>query len=310
MTLTPERATTAPPELREVADGVFAYVQPGGGWCVNNAGLVAGGDTSLLVDTVATQRRATLLRDAIMAVTGRGPDLLLNTHHHGDHVFGNAAFTPAATVVAHARTRTEMAAAGLGLRQLFPAVDWGDTPLVLPVLTFTDAITVHAGDLSVELRHLGPAHTTNDVVAWVPRHRVLFTGDIVMSGVTPYCLMGSVTGSLAALARLRDLGVETVVPGHGPVGGPELFDATERYLRWVLELARQGRAAGVDSSEVARAAELGEFAELVDAERLVGNLDRAYADLATPTDLGGPIDIASSFHRMVAFHGGPLTCHA
>ncbi|MBC8092734.1 MAG: MBL fold metallo-hydrolase, partial [Pseudonocardia sp.] len=258
----------------------------------------------------ATQRRAESLRAAVAGVTGRDPDVLVNTHHHGDHVFGNAVFTPAATVVAHERTRIEMAAAGFGLRHLFPDVGWGDLPLVLPLLTYADGITVHAGDLPVHLVHPGAAHTTNDTVAWIPDRGVLFTGDIVMSRVTPYCLMGSVTGSLAAITRLRALGATTVVPGHGPVGGPELLDSTARYLTWVLDLARDGLAAGVDVLDLARGTDLGEFAGLLDSERIVGNLHRAYADLADPADPGRPIDVGASFMAMVSYHGGPLTCHA
>lgn len=296
--------------LTEIADGVLAYVQAGGGWCVNNAGLVVGGGRSVLVDTVATKARAQRLRAAVHGVTGRDPDVLVNTHHHGDHVFGNALFSPAATVVAHERTRVEMAQAGHGLRSLFPAVEWGDLPLELPLLTFANAVTVHAGELPVHVRHLGPAHTTNDAVAWIPDRGVLFAGDVVMSGVTPYCLMGSVTGSLDVLAELRALGATAVVPGHGPVGGPELLDATERYLTRVLELARAGTAAGATALEVARATDLGEFAGWVDAERIVGNLHRAYADLAAPDAPGAPLDVGASFREMVAFHGGPPTCHA
>ncbi|MGI9002129.1 MAG: MBL fold metallo-hydrolase [Pseudonocardia sp.] len=73
--------------------------------------------------------------------------------------------------------------------------------MVLPALTFRDAVTIHAGELCLEVFHVGPAHTTNDVVVWVPERRVLFAGDIVMSGVTPFCLMGSIQGSLRAVER-------------------------------------------------------------------------------------------------------------
>ncbi len=298
--------------LQEVAAGVYAYVQPGGGWCVNNAGLVRGDATTVLVDTAATQERSARLRDAVLAVAGRPPGLLVNTHHHGDHVFGNAAFLPEATVVAHAELPAELAAAGTGLRALWPDVSWGETPLVAPHLTFRDRITLHPGGSDtgeVELLHVGPAHTTNDVVAWLPGPRVLFAGDVVMSGVAPYCLMGSVTGSLRALRRLRALDPAVVVPGHGPVGGPELIDATERYLRWVDALAADGVRAGAGALDVARSADPGEFARLGEGERLVGNLHRAYAEHAG-TPPGSPIDVASSFAEMVAFHGSLPTCHA
>jgi cyclase len=290
--------------LTPVADDVYAFIQPDGGWCVNNAGLIGG---SVLIDTAATQTRAEHLRDEVARIGG-APRILVNTHHHGDHVFGNQ-FFDAATVVAHTRQRQEMIEAGLGLTQLFPHVDWGDLRLVPPALTFDDAITLHAGDLRVEVFHVGPAHTTNDVVAWIPDRRVLFCGDVALAGATPFCLMGSISGSLRALDRLRALGATTIVPGHGPVSGPEVFDVTERYLRWLQGLAGGGAAAGMSPLDTARSASLGEFGELLDAERLVGNLHRAYAELDGGPP-GAPIPILEPFQEMTVFNGGVPTCHA
>jgi cyclase len=192
---------------------------------------------------------------------------------------------------------------------LWPDVEWGETPLVLPTLTFRGTLTLYAGDLRVELLQVGPAHTADDVLVWIPERSVLFTGDVVWSGVTPFVLMGSVTGSLQALERMRALGARTVVPGHGPVGGPELFDATEGYLRWIQRLAEEGAREGLTPLEAAERAELGEFAELVDPERLVGNLHRAYGELAGLPP-GERIDVLVSFTEMVAYHGGLPTCHA
>jgi cyclase len=294
--------------MRELADGVYAYVQPDGGWCVNNAGLITDNGSTVLIDTAATQARTDRLAEAVNRVAGP-PSVLVNTHHHGDHIFGNARFAPPATVVAHELAREEIIEAGLGLRSLWPDVDWGDTPLVLPTLTFRDSLTLHVGDLRVELIHLGPAHTTNDVVAWIPDRKVVFTGDIVMSDVTPFCLMGSVEGSLRAIERLRGLGAQTVVSGHGPVTGPDTFAINERYLRFVQDLAERGRRAGLEPLDVARDTDLGEFADLIDPERLVGNLHRAYAELAGEP-LGGPIPLLPPLQQMFAYHGGPLPCHA
>ncbi|ORT56518.1 MBL fold metallo-hydrolase [Streptomyces sp. CB03238] len=303
-------ASVAPPgTLREVAPGVHAFVQPDGGWCLNNAGLIAVEGIGVLVDTAATEARARRLREEVERVVPGGPAYVVNTHFHGDHTFGNGQFVPRAVIVAHEGTRSDTAEAGLGLRGLWPGVDWGDTPLTLPGLTFRDALTLHAGDLRVELLHVGPAHTANDVVVWVPERSVLFTGDVVWSGVTPFVLMGSVTGSLRALERLRGLGARTVVPGHGPVGGPELLDATEAYLRWVQLLAEEGLRDGLGPLAAAERAELGAFADLVDSERLVANLHRAYAELEGLSP-GARIDVLASFQEMVAFHGGLPACHA
>jgi len=295
--------------MRQLADGVFAYVQPDGGWCVSNAGVVLGEDTTVLVDTAATERRARLLRQEIAKISPRPPNVLVNTHFHGDHVFGNAQFVPEATIVAHELARAEMIEAGLGLRHLWPDVEWGDTPITPPTLTFQDAITLHCGAARLEVMYVGPAHTTNDVVIWLPDQRVLFAGDVLMSGVTPFCLMGSVSGSLRAIERLRALDPEIIVPGHGHVGGKELLEQNESYLRWVQQLAADGVRSGLSTADVARDADLGEFGELLDSERLVGNLHRAYAE-QRGQPAGAPVDILSAFQEMVVHHGRLPDCHA
>lgn len=306
---------TTDPTLDEIADGVFAYVQPDGGWCVNNAGMLASGDEVALVDTVATEARARRLREHVLATATRPPSVIVNTHSHGDHTFGNFVFDEA-TVFAHHETRREMAQTGLHLTELWPDVDWGQLELSLPTATYRDALTLHIGSLRVELIHVGTAHSTNDTVVWLPESKVLFTGDIVMSGVSPFCPLGSITGSLSAIEQFRQLGVTTIVAGHGPVGGPEILDVNERYLRWVQQLAKDGVRAGLTPSEVAREADLGPFAELLEPERLVANLHRAFAEERSLVH-GESLDVArmidemgTIFTEMVEYNGGPLSCHA
>ncbi|OIK05999.1 MBL fold metallo-hydrolase [Streptomyces monashensis] len=305
----PSSARRAPDgRLAEVADGVFAYLQPDGGWCLNNAGLLVDGGECALVDTVATEERARHLRTQVLHTAGRPPRFLVNTHFHGDHTFGNFVF-PEAVVVGHERARAEAAAAGLHLTGLWPDVCWGDLEVVVPDLTYHARMTLHVGSVEARLVHPGPAHTTGDTVVWLPRQRVLFTGDLVMAGATPFCPMGSVSGSLRALAELRALGAVTVVPGHGPVGGPELFDVNEAYLRRLQRLAAEGIAAGLSPLETAREAGPGPYADLLDAERLVPNLHRAYAEArgAVP---GVPLDIPALFGEMAEHHGGLPLCRA
>ncbi|MER7013304.1 MBL fold metallo-hydrolase [Saccharopolyspora sp. NPDC000359] len=293
------------PKLIEIADGVYAHTQPNGGWCLNNSGLIAGRDGVVVVDTAATERRARMLRDAVDGLGTGGHHVVVNTHHHGDHVFGNFVFSPAATIIAHERARTEIAETGLGLTQLWPDVEWGDIRLTLPTVTFRDRMTLHVDDREVELHHVGPAHTTNDVVAWLPAERVLFAGDVLLNGCTPFNLMGSIAGSLVALDRLRGFGAEVVVGGHGEVCGPEVIDRTEDYLRWVQQVAAAGFAADVPPLELARQTGLGDHADLLDPERLVGNLHRAYAELAGG-ELGRPLDVVRIFGEMIEFNDGQL----
>jgi cyclase len=283
--------------FEEVAGGIFAYVQPDGGWCLNNAG-VAGG---LVIDTAATEARARALRAAATRVAT--PRLVVNTHHHGDHTHGNFVFSPGAAVLAHPSAREEMAWRGLALCEVWPDRAWGDLRVVLPDVTVADRLTIHVGDLRAEVIHPGPAHTVDDLVVWFPDQRVLFAGDLVVPGCTPFALMGSVSGSLEAMATLRGLRPQVVVGGHGPVAGPAALEVTESYLRRVQRLAAEGRAAGLSPLETALEAGTGEFAGLRDAERLVANLHRAYADAeGVPPGTGlrsGPV-----FGEMTEFNGG------
>lgn len=295
--------------VQEVADGVYAFVQPDGGWCLSNAGVIVSGGECVLVDTAATERRALGLKRAVAAVSPAAPRIVVNTHFHGDHSFGNFVFADSAVVVAHERCRAEMAGAGLGLTGLWPDVRWGDIELALPALVYRDRLTLHVGGIDAELIHPGVAHTTGDTVVWLPDRRVLFTGDLIMSEVTPFVPMGSVSGSLAAIAAMRELGPLTVVPGHGPVGGAELLDATEEYLRWAWDLAVAGRAAGASALEVALEADKGPYADWRDPERLVPNLRRAYAEL-DGAEPGAELDMIELFGEMVEFHGGLPACLA
>jgi cyclase len=276
-------------------------VQPPGGWCVSNAGLLSGG---LLIDTAATEERARRLRGAAEQVIGT-PRLLVNTHHHGDHTHGNGLF-PEAVIIGHDDCPAQMRETGLMITQLWADVEWGEIEVVPPSVTFPDRMSLHLDGLDVELIHTGPAHTTNDVVAWLPEQRILFAGDVVFSGITPFVLMGSVAGSLTALDLLGTLEPEIVVAGHGPVGGPELFDTAERYLRWVQDLAREGIEAGLAPLAVAMETDLGEYGEWLDSERLVGNLHRAYGE-----EQGTQVENMTAMMEMVTFNGGQLpTCLA
>ncbi|MFF5639257.1 MBL fold metallo-hydrolase [Streptomyces sp. NPDC012825] len=295
--------------LVEVADGVHAYVQPDGGWCLNNAGVILTGDGAVVVDTAATERRALRLKESVDSLAAGPRRTVVNTHFHGDHTFGNKVFGPEATVISHALTRIDMAETGLALTDLWPDVEWGDVEVVLPDVTYSDGLTLHVGGRRVELLHLGPAHTRSDTVVWLPEERVLFTGDVVMPGCTPFVLMGTVRGSLEVLGRLRALDPVTVVGGHGPLAGPEAFDATEEYLRWLEKTAAEGAASGLTPLEAARTCDLGPFAGLLDSERLVGNLHRAWFEL-DDSDRASPLDVVGVFGEMVTYHGRLPDCHA
>jgi cyclase len=122
--------------------------------------------------------------------------------------------------------------------------------------------------------------------------------------------MGSVAGSLQALDWLRSFSAEILVPGHGPVSRSSAIEDVAEYLRFVQDTAQRGKSAGLAPLELARQTDLGKFAELTDAERIVGNLYRAYAELDGVAP-GAPIDTRRALQDMVAYNGGqPLHCLA
>ncbi|MFD3720822.1 MBL fold metallo-hydrolase [Streptomyces sp. NPDC058674] len=302
--------TVAEPYLVQPAAGVYAYVQPDGGWCLNNAGFVTGGGRTLLVDTAATERRALALRAAVAAAGAAPPRTVVNTHHHGDHTYGNGVFAPEALVLGHDNARSEQLAAGHQLEAIWPATDFGAIEITPPDLTYSDRMTLYVGEAEVQVIHPGVAHTTGDSIVWLPRQRVVFTGDLVFAEGTPFLAMGSLSGSLRALELLRSLGAETVVPGHGPLTDGSAYEATARYLRYVAGLAREGWAQGLTPLETARRADLGEFAAWRESERLVANVHRAYAELAGEPE-GVPLDVPAVLRDMTVMNGGtPLPCHA
>lgn len=303
--------------LQSLGDGVWAWVQPDGTWWLNNAGAIAAGAAdpagSFVVDTCATADRTRRFLDAVSAATGGAPvRFAANTHEHGDHTYGNCLLPETTTLFGHPNIRDGLAADIVieGCPPLWePVPDWGPVTRRLPEVTVEGPSRVHLGDRVVELHHPGhPAHTTGDLIAWLPEERILFTGDLVFAKLTPLVMSGSVDGARRALEWLAAFDPQTLVPGHGPVlaGGeiPEVLDDHDRYYRFVQEVAGSASRDGLGPLEAARAADLGEFAEWADAERLVLNLHRASAESGGP-----PFDLLAAFGDALDYNGGPLTTH-
>ncbi len=308
--------TPAPPIVQEVSDGVFAYVQPDGTWWINNTGFLVGRSRAAAIDACATEARTRALLAAIRQLTPRPVQTLINTHHHGDHTHGNSLFEDA-TIVAHEGTRAEILAEGKpGTSALIRSgtwnpVEWGELQTAPPFLTYRTSVDLWVDELRCEVRHVGtPAHSTNDSIVWLPERRVLFAGDLLFNGGTPFLLAGSVVGAIQAVRALKDLDAETIVPGHGPVCGPVVIDDVLAYLEFVLDLASDAVKAGIAPLDAARSVDLGRFSDLTDAERLVGNLHRACAELGG-VQCGAAIDVTAALADMRAYNGGrALTCLA
>ncbi len=324
------------PLLEEVAPGVYSYVQPDGTWFINNTGFIIGDESVISIDATSTHRRTQAYLDAIASVTDLPVTVLLNTHHHGDHTHGNYLFTDA-TIVAHRTCRDVMLATGIpDYSTVFPGVEWGDLRFRPPDVTFENTLTLHtagggvngggAGSGSngsngvgpvgpVELIHVGyVAHTEGDVIAWVPERKVLFSGDLIFHGGTPFALFGSIQGTLNALDLLQSFDADVIVPGHGPAFSgaaniAQVLDEQRKYLRFVQTAAEQGLSAGRTPLEQAMATDLGEFAGLTDSERLAGNMHVAYREAgnkAAVADVDAASFAAQGIIDMVTYNGGEL----
>ncbi|MFL6141105.1 MAG: MBL fold metallo-hydrolase [Labedaea sp.] len=303
----PESAALLP-----LGDGVLAWVQPDGSWWINNAGVVLGDGGPLLIDTCATERRTRRFLAAVDDVSGGATvRVAVNTHLHGDHTYGNSLLPESTVIMAHEATRDGLLADTLLAATppiWAPTPQWAAVTVRPPTVALRDRLTVYVGGRPVELHHPGyAAHTPGDVVAWLPDSGVLFTGDLIFHRVTPLVFMGSVDGAVRSLDWLAAFRVTTVVPGHGDlIGGAEFADVLDvhaRYYRFVLRTAAAGLADEISPLAAARRAELGEFAVWPDAERLVLNLHRAYAERT-----GATMDLLAAFDDAVAFNGGPLHC--
>lgn len=302
------------PEVVEVSDGIFAYIQHDGSWCLNNPAFIDVGDQVIAIDACATERRTRAFRDAISSLSANPVRTLVNTHSHFDHTFGNYLFSDEAMIIGHRRCREEVLrdAPELPARapQMFPGVEWGEFRPAAPNVVFDDAMTLYAGDLELQLIYVSPAHTMTDAVIWVPERKVLIAGDIVFNQGTPFSLMGSVAGWRSALVRLKELPIETIIPGHGPVADASVLDEVDAYLEFVQTSANAGFEAGADPLAVARDLDLGRFGEWTDTERIVGNLHRAYSE-ARGEEWGAEIDMLAAMGQMLEYNGGqPLRCLA
>ena len=299
--------------LHEVADACHAYLQPDGRWGYSNAGLVVGDGASLLVDTLFDLRLTSAMLDAMAAVTAGAPiGTLVNTHANGDHCYGNELVSDAHIVASEAAAEEmaevppSMLAAmaeldgelGATFRRFFGDFEFSGIELPPVDETFRGELTLSVGGRSVELRELGPAHTRGDVIAWVPDERVVYTGDLCFIGGTPLTWAGPIANWVAACDHIIGLDPVAVVPGHGPVTDTDGVRAVRDYLAHVDREARTRHEAGMSVTDAANDIELGEYADWLDAGRIIANVDAVYRALDADHE---PLAVTDLFVEMAAY---------
>ena len=299
--------------LHEVGDGVFAYLQPDGGWGWSNAGLVVDGNASLLVDTLFDLRLTADMLDAMRSATPAAASIgtLVNTHANGDHCFGNELVAGARNIASRAgaeemddappellgsfvKAAPDLGEVGAYIQSIFGPFEFDGITLTPPTDTFDGELSLTVGDRTVKLFELGPAHTRGDVIAYLPDERLVFTGDLLFHGGHPVVWAGPVSNWIAACDRIVALDAATVVPGHGPVTDNGAVRNLKTYLEYLTAEARVRYDAGLTPIEAARDISLADYQAWGEAERLVVNVTTLYRDF------GGdpPSDAVTMFTQM------------
>jgi glyoxylase-like metal-dependent hydrolase (beta-lactamase superfamily II) len=245
-------------------------------------GMVLGDGEALVIDTRSTPGQARDLIADIARLTPLPVRIVVDTHWHSDHVFGNHDFRPAA-IWGHDRCRSVLLDNGERQRaSLIGALpDLADELRAIvidpPERTFAEAASLEVGGRRVELRYLGRGHTDADIVVVVPDADVLFAGDLLENDAVPYFGDGYPLEWPATVERLRALVCGPVVPGHGSVGDAAFVERQFAEFEAVAAAARRLHAGEIGREEALDAIPYS-------AESSAKPLDRAIAQLRGELD--------------------------
>jgi glyoxylase-like metal-dependent hydrolase (beta-lactamase superfamily II) len=241
----------------ELADGLYAYTAEGD----PNTGIVIGDDSVMVLDTQATPVMARKVIEKIRAVTDKPIQYIVVSHYHAVRVLGASAYG-AEQIIASQDTYDLIVERGdedfKSELERFPRLFNGveSIPgLTWPTITFKGEMTVWMGKREVRLMQLGRGHSKGDTVIWLPEEKVLFSGDLVEYGATPYTGDAYLSEWPQTLERLADLGPVALVPGRGdalttPQSCLEAIEGTKSFLRDMFESVKQGREAGKSLNEI------------------------------------------------------------
>ncbi|NJP91434.1 MBL fold metallo-hydrolase [Nonomuraea sp. FMUSA5-5] len=220
----------------------------------DNNGVVTGRAATLVIDAGITPDVSARIRTAAAALTDRPLRYLVNTTYHGDHTFGNAAFPDDVVIVSSTVNKANMADLAYE-KQTRSANMYGDAALLdqvtewrKPDLTFTSYAEIDLGGRTVELHHFGPGNGPGDTIVHVPDARTAWTGNFLChAGIAPMLLQGGPSPYVTSLRKMRETlpHLETIVPGHGPMGsGPAAVADLITYLERLDDEVRQSVQAG------------------------------------------------------------------
>jgi glyoxylase-like metal-dependent hydrolase (beta-lactamase superfamily II) len=278
----------------KVADGVYQALGTGAMQVVGNSAVIVNAEDVIVVDDHVSPAAAWVLVEEIKDLTDKPVTTVVNTHFHFDHAHGNQIFGPSVQIIGHEFTRRMLLGDPLAMplyqgyisgmpgqietlrkrvaAEQDPAArakleaqlrslennyasqkELRPTP---PNVTLTTAMTLHRGAREIQIRYLGRGHTGGDLVVYLPKERLVITGDLLTSGLSnmsdSYPLEWAAT-----LDELKTLDFDTVVPGHGEAYTDKTkIDAFQAYLRDVWSEVSRLKKEGVPAEEAAKRADL------------------------------------------------------
>lgn len=241
----------------KLAEGVYAYTAEGD----PNTGIIIGDDGVMVIDTQATPDMAQDVIRRIREVTDKPIKYVVLSHYHAVRVLGASAYNADHIIASQAtydliveRGQFDFDSEVGRFPRLFQGVE--SVPgLTWPSITFESSMTLWMGKRRIELMHLGRGHTKGDIVVWLPEEKVLFSGDLVEFGATPYTGDAYLSDWPQTLANVRALGAEKLVPGRGDaLTTPETVEAaisgTQDFLTQMFESVKKGRSEGKELNEI------------------------------------------------------------
>jgi phosphoglycerate dehydrogenase-like enzyme/glyoxylase-like metal-dependent hydrolase (beta-lactamase superfamily II) len=289
-------------EVREVAPGVFfrySAISPtdpsifGGS---NNIWIVFE-DYVGVIDANFPKEAGDVIA-AIKKTTDRPIRYVLDTHHHGDHAYGNAVFgKTGASIVAQANCARilrvdgakDFADAGRGPTG---RKDVRDSSLKVPNLIFQDKLVLDDGKQRVEFLFRGHAHTAGDAFAYLPRHKILCTGDACVNGAFNFMGHSDSASWIRVLDKLEQLDVKMICPGHGQVSDRALLQKQKRYFVELRRQVKQGIDAGKEAEDIVKSIDMPWYKEWTGVTPSPDNVKHVYAELTGRTM---PWDLIENF---------------
>jgi cyclase len=281
-------------EVKQVAPGVFFRYSA---ISATDDKVVFGGSNNIWVvfdDYVVVidanfPKGAEEVIEAVKKTTDKPIRYVFDTHHHGDHAYGNAVFAKAgAGIIAQANCAKwlrlngakEFADAGKGPNG---RKDVADSTLKVPNVVFEDKLVLDDGKQRIEFLFLGHAHTPGDAVAYLPKQKILCTGDACVNGAFNYLGHSDSASWIRALEKMQQLDVNMVCPGHGPVVGTEVIEKQKRYFVELRQYVKKGIEAKQSAEDLIKKVDFPWYKEWTGVQPTGPNVQFVYDELTGRT---------------------------